>query len=148
MATVSAVGGSRSRAPQVGRVAGAAVLAVVVASVVNAALALIGTAALSVPDDFKGFQPVAYVSLTFFGIAGAAVAWSLIAARAAEPVELLRRLALIIVPVTMLADLALLLSGQSPAGVALLVVMHVVVGLTAYFSLTRLAPARPVNARL
>ena len=45
----------------------------------------------------------------------------------------------------MLADLALLLSGQSPAGVALLAVMHVVVGLSAYAALTRLAPPRPLS---
>jgi len=145
MASASAVDGIRSRAPGLGRLAGAGLVAVVVASVVNTLLALAGTAVFGVPDDFKGFQPAAYVSLTFFGVVGASVAWSLIAARAAQPVELLRRLAMIIVPVTMLADLALLLSGQSPAGVALLAVMHVVVGLSAYVALTRLAPPRPAS---
>ncbi|WP_405061677.1 DUF6069 family protein [Kribbella sp. NBC_01505] len=142
MTTVPAVAGLRSRAPQFAKLAGAAVLAVVVACSVNTLLALIAKAVFSVPDDFKGFQPVAYVSLTFLGIVGASVAWSLIAARAAKPVELLGKLALIIVPVTMLADLALLLSGQSPAGVAVLALMHVVVGVSAYTSLTRLAPPR------
>ncbi|MFI5730845.1 DUF6069 family protein [Kribbella sp. NPDC051587] len=143
MAGVSAVDGLSLRSAGLGRLMGAGVLAVVVASLVNTLLALVGQGVLGVPDDFKGFQPAAYVSLTFFGIAGASVAWALISARAARPVGLLRRLALIIVPVSMLADLALLLTGQSPAGVAVLVVMHVVVGLSAYLSLTRIAPPRP-----
>ncbi|WP_405061680.1 DUF6069 family protein [Kribbella sp. NBC_01505] len=145
MTTLSAADGLRTRSPHPGRLAGAAVLAIVVASLGNTLLALIGKAAFSVPDDFKGFQPVAYVSLTFFGIVGASVAWSVIAAKAAKPVDLLRRLAVIVVPVSMLADIALLVTGQSPAGVAVLIVMHVVVGLAAYFSLTRIAPARPAR---
>ncbi|NEA35732.1 DUF6069 family protein [Streptomyces sp. SID13031] len=145
MTTLSTVGGVRTRSPHPGKLACAAVLAIVVASLGNALLALIGKSAFSVPGDFKGFQPGAYIFLTVISIVGASVAWSAIAAKAAKPVALLRKLAVIIVPVSMLADVALLVTGQSPAGVAVLLVMHVVVGLAAYFALTRIAPPRPAR---
>ncbi|MFF1823693.1 DUF6069 family protein [Kribbella sp. NPDC058245] len=145
MTTLSAADGVRTRSPHPGKLAGAAVLAIVAASLINTLLALIGRSVFSVPDDFKGFQPGAYIFLTVIGIAGATVAWSAIAAKAAKPVELLRKLAVIIVPVSMLADVALLVTGQSPVGVVVLAVMHVVVGLAAYFALTRIAPPRPAR---
>jgi hypothetical protein len=145
MATLSAADGVRTRSPHPAKLVGAAVLAIVVASLGNTLLALIGKSTFSVPDDFKGFQPGAYVFLTFIGIVGASIAWAVIATRAAKPVELLRKLAVIIVPVTMLADIALLVAGQSPAGVAVLLIMHVVVGLAAYYTLTRIAPPRPAH---
>jgi hypothetical protein len=145
VSALSAVDGSRTRSPHPGKLAGAAVLAIVVASLGNTLLALIGKSAFSVPDDFRGFQPGAYIFLTFIGIVGASVAWAAIAAKAAKPVDLLRKLAVIIVPVSMLADIALLVAGESPAGVAVLLVMHVVVGATAYYALTRIAPPRPVQ---
>jgi hypothetical protein len=142
--TLSAVDGVRTRSPHPGKLAGAAVLAIVAATLINTLLALIGRSVFSVPNDFQGFQPVAYISLTTLGIVGASVAWSAIAAKSAKPVDLLRKLAVIIVPVSMLADVALLVAGQSPVGVVVLALMHGVVGLTAYLALTRIAPPNPL----
>jgi hypothetical protein len=134
--------GVRSRTPHPGRLAVAAVLSIVVANLVNALLALIGWSVFNVPDDFDQFQPAAYVILTVFGVIGASIAWAIIAAKSKNPVTLLYRLALIVVPVTLLADVALLVGGASPAGVIVLMIMHATVGVITYYALTRIAPAR------
>lgn len=133
----------RQRSPQPARLALAAVLSIVVASLLDTLLAVIGRSVFSVPSDFPAYQPVAYIMLTVVGIVGASIAWNLIASKAQNPTALLHRLAVIIVPVSMLADLALLFGGSSVLGVFTLMVMHVAVGVPAYYALTRLAPPRP-----
>ncbi|HEX3783839.1 MAG TPA: DUF6069 family protein [Pseudonocardiaceae bacterium] len=138
--TVSAA--SRQHAPQLGRIFGAAAVAAVAASLVDALLALIGRSVFSVPATFSQFNPPFYVSLTVFGVIGASVAWAVVTRRAENPVALLRRLALIVVPVTLLADLVLIADHQPPLGAVTLMVMHIGVGVITYMSLTRIAPPR------
>jgi hypothetical protein len=130
------------RIPNPLRLIVAAVLAVVVAGLVDAALAAIGVSLLSVPADFHQFQPSAYLTLTVPGVIAATIVWVIVAAKAKNPTALLRRLAIIVVPVTWVADVALLVTGQSPLGVVVLMVMHAGVGVITYLSLTRIAPAR------
>jgi hypothetical protein len=127
------------------RLVGAAVLAAVVAGLVDAALAAIGVSVFSVPAGFSQFNPGAYLSLTVLGVIGASIAWAIIAARAKNPASLLYRLAIIVVPLTLLADVVLLVTGQPPVGVVMLMLMHAGVGAITYLSLTRIAPASSGN---
>jgi hypothetical protein len=133
----------RTRSPQLLRLAGAAVVAIIAATIVNYVITLIGVGLLSVPAAFPAYQATSYIALTVIGVVGASVAWTIIAAKAKDPVGLLRKLALIIVPVSMLMDVALLVAGMSVIGVLTLLIMHVTVGAIAYYSLTRIAPPRP-----
>lgn len=130
------------RIPQPLRLILAAVLAVVVSGLADAALAAIGVSVLSVPAGFTQFQPSAYLTLTVPGVIAASIVWVIVAAKAKEPTALLRRLAIIVVPLTLVADVALLVTGQPPLGVVVLMLMHAAVGVITYQSLIRIAPAR------
>ena len=142
MVSISATAGVRQRTPHPSRLAGAAALAAVVAVGIDALLALIGRSVFSVPASFTQFDPISYISLTVIGVIGASIGWAIIAAKAKDPGKLLFRLAVIVVPVTWLADAALLVAGESPIGVVILMIMHIGVGTITYFALSRIAPPR------
>jgi hypothetical protein len=109
-----------------------------VAVVINAALVAVSQA-LNVAPGFLAlsYPPMAFLSAA--GAAGATVVYALIARRRDDPDELFVRVALAVLVVSFVPDVALLFlddAGTVP-GVAVLIVMHIVVALASIRLLTQ-----------
>jgi hypothetical protein len=105
-----------------------AVLAAVLAAAANAAL----VAAVQGVGIAPGFRALTYppvVFLSVLGALGAAGVYALLRGQVAEPAATFRKLALAVLVVSFVPDLALLAAdpAATPAGVVVLMIMHVVV---------------------
>ena len=141
MAAVS--GGVDGRGVPLGRLAVVGALTVVVAVVVNV---VIRTVAVSVFGIGEGFQPLGAGPTVFFtvvGVTGAVVVFGLILRFARRPVRLFRRVALVVLLVSLVPDFLLLFAGSMPgvtvAGVGTLMIEHVATWAVAVGMLTTLA---------
>src|SRR5918997_4071065 len=112
-----------------GRLALVGAVAVAVAVVVNV---VIRTVAVSVLGIGEGFLPLGVGPTVFFtvvGMTGAVVVFGLILRFAQRPVRLFRRVALVVLLVSLVPDVLMLFSGSMPgttvAGVITLMVEHV-----------------------
>ena len=126
-----------------GRLARVGVVAVAVAGVTNV---LIRTVAVSVFGIGEGFLPLGVgptVLFTVWGMLGAVVAFGLILRFARRPVRLFRRVALVVLLISLVPDVLMLFSGSMPgatvAGVVTLMVEHVASWAVAVGVLTTLA---------
>ncbi|QIN82185.1 hypothetical protein GBA63_05635 [Rubrobacter tropicus] len=144
MAAVS--GGAEGRGVPLGRLAMVGALTVVVAVVVNV---VIRTVAVSVFGIGEGFQPLGVGPTVFFtvvGVTGAVVVFGLILRFARRPVRLFRRVALVVLVVSLVPDVLLLFAGSMPgvtaAGVGTLMIEHVATWAVAVGMLTTLAGGR------
>ncbi len=122
-------GGVASSGVSLGRLARVGVVAVAVAVVTNV---LIRTVAVSVFGIGEGFLPLGVgptVLFTVWGMLGAVVAFGLILRFARRPVRLFRRVALVVLLISLVPDVLMLFSGSMPgatvAGVVTLMVEHV-----------------------
>ena len=122
-------GGVAGGGVSLGRLARVGGLAVALAIVVNV---VIRTVAVSVLGIGEGFLPVGVGPTVFFtvvGMAGAVVVFGLVVRFAKRPVRVFRRVALVVLLVSLAPDLLLLFSGSMPgttvAGVFTLMVEHV-----------------------
>jgi hypothetical protein len=133
MTAVSGVGvaggGVAGGRVSLGRLARVGGLAVALAIVVNV---VIRTVAVSVLGIDGGFLPLGVGPTVFFtvvGMAGAVVVFGLVIRLAKRPVRVFRRVALVVLLVSLAPDLLLLFSGSMPgttvAGVFTLMVEHV-----------------------
>ena len=112
-----------------GRLARVGALAVALAVVVNV---VIRTVAVSVLGIGEGFLPLGVGPTVFFtvvGMLGAVVVFGFISRFARRPVRLFRRVALVVLLVSLVPDVLMLFSGSMPgatvAGVGTLMVEHV-----------------------
>lgn len=126
-----------------GRLARVGAVAVVVAVVVNV---LIRTVAVSVFGIGDGFLPLAVgptVVFTVVGMVGAVVVFGAMLRFARRPARLFRRVALVVLVLSLVPDLMLLYAGSMPgttfAGVLTLMVEHVASWAVAVGVLTTLA---------
>lgn len=111
-----------------GRVVVGVLAAIVLASAANTVLSFAAQAFGASPAVIQGLAPQAYVFLTTVGVIVAAVAWSLIRAKAKRPNAVLRTLVPVVVVVSLLPDLPLFgIAGASAIGVVALMSMHFVV---------------------
>jgi uncharacterized protein DUF6069 len=122
-------GGIAGGGVSLGRLARVGGLAVALAIVVNV---VIRTVAVSVLGIGEGFLPLGVGPTVFFtvvGMAGAVVVFGLVTRLAKRPVRVFRRVALVVLLVSLAPDLLLLFSGSMPgttvAGVFTLMVEHV-----------------------
>ena len=127
MTAVTAAVGKSGVSP--GRLAGVGALAVVLAVVVNV---VIRTVAVSLLGIGEGFLPLGVGPTVFFtvaGMVGAVVVFGLMLRFAGRPVWLFRRVALVVLLVSLVPDVLMLFSGSVPgttvAGVFTLMVEHV-----------------------
>ena len=128
-------------APQPRQVAFAGAVAVVGSLVAAIVLAQIGAATFSYPAEFDKFRLPGYAVLTVGGVIGATLAWLVVSRYAPEPRPLLARLAVIVTVVLLLPDFWLFTQPGNPTGpVLVLIVMHVVIAVVAYYTLVGLAP--------
>lgn len=129
-----------------GRLARVGAVAVALAVVVNV---VIRTVAVSVFGIGEGFLPLGVGPTVFFtvgGMVGAVVVFGLILRFARRPTRLFRRVALVVLVISLVPDVLMLFSGSMPgvtvAGVVTLMVEHVASWAVAVGVLTRLVEER------
>jgi hypothetical protein len=130
------------RAPPAWRVSLATLLSIGVSLLADAGLVALGTRTFPSTVGYAHFQFHDYARLTVIGIVVAGLAWPLVARVSAEPRWLFFRLAIVVTAVLLLPDLYILYKGQPIKAVAVLMAMHLAIGLITYNVLIRLAPVR------
>jgi Family of unknown function (DUF6069) len=120
-----------------------ATLASVVGSLAaDAALVAIGKAVFPSTKGYGHFQFSDYAKLTIIGVIIACVAWPIVTRISSAPRWLFFRLASAVTLVLLLPDIYILHQGQPGKAVAVLMCMHVAIGLVTYNALVRLAPVQ------
>jgi hypothetical protein len=119
-------------------VAGGVLAAIVVASLADAVLALLALAA-GAPDDFQPLMAGWYIFLTAVGVVAGAIGWAIIRKVSKDPEALVRWLVPTVVAVSFVPDFLLFGEGGA-AGVAALLLMHVVVAVVAVFAYRKVMP--------
>lgn len=124
--------------------------AVVVATVValagslaaDALLVVVGTAVFPATRGYVHFRFSDYAKLTVIGVLIACAGWPVVTRITSSPRWLFFRLAILVTLVLFLPDAYLLLRGDPPDAVLVLMTMHLAIALVTYNSLVRLAPVR------
>ena len=126
----------------------AGVLVATVASIAgsllaDAALVAVGTAVFPATKGYVHFQFHDYARLTIIGVVIACLAWPVVTRVTSAPRWLFFRMAILVTLVLWLPDLYLLVvRGQPPKAVAVLMAMHVAIALVTYNFLVHLAKVR------
>ena len=135
----------RHRQPSGLMVVVATVASIVGSLLADAALVAIGTALFPGTKGYVHFQFGDYAKLTVIGVVIACLAWPVVTRISSDPRWLFLRLAVLVTAVLLLPDVWLLLKGQPPKAVAVLMVMHLAIGVVTYNCLVRIAPTRPTR---
>ena len=109
----------------------------------DAILVAIGTRIFPSTKGFGHFQFSDYGKLTVIGVLIACAAWPVVARISSAARWLFRWMAVAVTLVLWLPDLYILERGESPRGVAVLMVMHLAIALVTYNCLVRIAKLRP-----
>ncbi len=131
------------RQPSAGRVILATLLSIAGSLAADAALVALGTRAFPSTKGYGHFQFHDYGKLTVIGVVIACVAWPVVCRVSAAPRWLFFRLAIVVTVVLLLPDLYILHQGQPARAVAVLMLMHLAIGLITYNVLVHVAPVRP-----
>jgi hypothetical protein len=111
-----------------------------------AALVGIGKAVFPSTAHFGHFQFSDYGTLTVVGVLAACAGWPIVTRISWAPRWLFARLAVLVTVLLWLPDVVILVEGENPRGVAVLMSMHLAIALVTYQTLVRMAPARaPVD---
>jgi hypothetical protein len=131
-----------TRPPAATRLVLATVLSVAGSLLADAALVAIGTHVFPSTKGYGHFQFHDYATLTVIGVLIACAAWPVVVRVSTAPRWLFFRLAILVTAVLLLPDLYILHQGQPARAVAVLMVMHVAIGVVTYNALVWIAPAR------
>ncbi len=134
------------RRPAWAAVAVALVVAVVASLVANGLLVALGTHAFPALRGYGHFRLPDYAPLTVIGVVVAGTAWPGVCYLSPAPGWLYLRLAVVVTVVLWMPDVWLVVRGQPPRAVAILMVMHLAVAVVTYQSMVRLAPPREAPA--
>lgn len=96
---------------------------------------------------FSHFRFSDYASLTVVGVLAACCAWPVVTRISSAPRRLFFRAAVAATVMLWLPDVWLLVRGELAAGVAALMVMHLVIAIVTYNALVRIAPVSPAPGR-
>jgi hypothetical protein len=132
--------------PSAARVAVASVLSVAGSLAADAVLVVIGTAIFPSTEGYVHFQFSDYAKLTVIGVVIACLAWPVVTRITSEPRWLFFRMAIAVTLVLWLPDLYILVKGQPPRAVAVLIVMHLAIAVVTYNCLVRIAPVKTTRA--
>jgi hypothetical protein len=135
----------RHQQPSVGRLVLATILSVGGSLLVDALLVVIGNAVFPSTKGYVHFQFHDYARLTIIGVIIACVAWPIVTRISSAPRWLFFRLAIAVTLVLWLPDLYILHQGQPGDAVAVLMIMHLAIGLVTYNLLVHAAPIRSAN---
>jgi hypothetical protein len=132
----------RHRQPPWWKIASATVLAVAGSLIADMVLVRIGKALWPATKHFQHFQFSDYGKLTVVGVIVACIAWPIVTRISSDPRWLFFRMAIAVTLVLWLPDLYILYLGESPRGVAVLMVMHLAIAVVTYNVLVRIAPVQ------
>jgi len=132
--------------PSAARVAVASVLSVAGSLAADAVLVVIGTAIFPSTRGYVHFQFSDYAKLTVIGVVIACLAWPVVTRITSEPRWLFFRMAIGVTLVLWLPDLYILVKGQPPRAVAVLIVMHLAIAVVTYNCLVRVARVKETRA--
>lgn len=130
-----------TRQPTTRRLALATALSIAGSLVADAVLVALGTHVFPSTRGFSHFRFGDYASLTVVGVLIACAGWPIATRISSTPRWLFFRLAVAVTLVLFLPDAWLLLRGETPTGVAVLMVMHLAIALVTYNCLVDVAPA-------
>jgi hypothetical protein len=130
------------REPSLIRLLLATVLSVGLSLLADAALVAIGTRLFPATKGYGHFQFHDYAKLTVIGVVIACAAWPAVTRVSSAPRWLFLRLAIAVTVVLLLPDVYILHQGQPARAVAILMVMHLAIGVITYNALVRVAPPR------
>jgi hypothetical protein len=130
------------RPPSVLKVALATALSIGFSLLADALLVKVGTKLFPSTVGYSHFRFGDYATLTVIGIIIAAAGWPILARVTAAPRRIYFWLAIAVTAVLLLPDLYLLAKGQPARAVAVLMVMHLAIGLITYNLMVRVAPVR------
>jgi hypothetical protein len=118
-------------------------LAIVAAAVANMVIQRIAAAALQPDPGFGPLTPMPPILFSVIGVLGAVIVYALIGRFSRRPIALFRRVALIVLIVSIIPDLLLFafpsMPGTTIATIAVLILMHIVAWAIAVGLLTRFA---------
>lgn len=132
------------RQPTAIRVLIATVVSIAGSLAADAVLVVIGQAIFPGTKGYPHFQFPDYAKLTVAGVVIACLAWPVVTRISSSPRWLFLRMAVAVTLVLWLPDVYILLHGQPPEAVAVLVVMHLAIAVVTYNSLVRIARIRPL----
>ena len=131
------------RQPSWLRVGLATIVALAGSVLADAAIVAVGTCVFPSTKGYVHFQFSDYAKLTVIGVVIACLAWPIVTRISSSPRWLFMRMAVLVTLVLWLPDLYILVKGQPPTAVAVLMVMHLAIALVTYNSLVRIAPVSP-----
>jgi hypothetical protein len=111
-------------------------------------LVALGTAVFPTTKGYIYFRFSDYASLTCVGVVIACAAWPIVTRISSSPRWLFFRLAILATLVLLVPDLGLLITGQPPKAVAVLIAMHLAIALVTYNALVHIAPAHQSKGRI
>lgn len=133
------------QAPPRGRTA-VLVLAALVVVATATTLVSLAAIALGAEPDFGPLQPAAYLPYAIIGTLAALGGWVLVVRFVARSARLLRVVVPVLVGLSLIPDIALLVTGSIPGtttvGVVALMLMHPLVAVAAVFTGRMIAPPR------
>jgi hypothetical protein len=130
------------RQPTALRVLIALVVSVAGSLAADAILVAAGEAVFPSTKGYVHFQLHDYARLTIIGVVIACVAWPVVTRMSSAPRWLFFRLAIAVTAVLLLPDLYILDLGQPARAVAVLMLMHLAIGLVTYNCLVHIAPVK------
>jgi Family of unknown function (DUF6069) len=130
------------RQPSTFRVLLATVISIVGSLAADAALVAIGKSIFPSTKGYVHFQFSDYAKLTIIGVLVACIAWPIVTRISSAPRWLFFRLAIAVTLVLLLPDVYILKQGQPARAVAVLMCMHVAIGLVTYNALVRVASVK------
>lgn len=130
----------RHREPSPVRLLLATVLSVGLSLLADAALVAIGTRVFPATKGYGHFEFHDYAKLTIIGVVIACAAWPAVTRVSSAPRWLFLRLAIAVTAVFLLPDVYILHQGQPAQAVAILMLMHLAIGVITYNALVRVAP--------
>jgi hypothetical protein len=130
------------REPSTIRLLLATVLSVGLSLLADAAVVAIGTRLFPATKGYGHFAFHDYAKLTIIGVVIACAAWPVVTRVSSAPRWLFFRLAILVTAVLLLPDVYILHQGQPAKAVAILMLMHLAIGLITYNALVRVAPPR------
>jgi hypothetical protein len=133
------------RQPSVLRVAVATVIAIVASLAADAILVAAGTHLFPGTAGYDHFRFSDYAKLTIIGVLIGAAGWPVITRISSAPIRLYAWLTVLITLALFLPDVWLLVRGQPPDAVAVLMFMHVAIAAVIYGSMVLVAPVRRVS---
>lgn len=135
------------RQPTVPRLALATVIALTGSLAADAILVAIGTHLFPSTAGYSHFRFDDYAKLTIIGVLVGAAGWPVLTHISSAPRWLYGRLTVLISLALFLPDAWLLVRGQPPEAVAVLMTMHVAIALVIYCTMVFVAPIRIVPRR-